>query len=89
MSRLLGVRPVCRQKTCHLINSLPLVSCTHNFILVNLNSIGNRLSLGSQSASTSIKTILEIYGLRMNIIYWCNDVIPHTMNDMPISFFCN
>ena len=23
----------------------------------------------------------------MNIIYWYNDVIPHTMNDMPLHFF--
>ena len=23
----------------------------------------------------------------MNIIYWCNDVIPNTMNDTPFHFF--
>ena len=45
MNRLLGNRLISRQETCHLINNLPLVSCSHNFVLVNLLACNELLQL--------------------------------------------
>ena len=54
MSRLIGNRVISRQETCHLINSLPLVSCTHNFVTISL--VANKELLENNNVSTGETT---------------------------------
>ena len=53
MGKLLGSRMISKQETCHLLNSLPLVSCSHSFLMINLKKISNLLDLSTLPANES------------------------------------
>ena len=65
MSMLMGSRVISKQETCHLINSLPLVSCSHNFLHMNLDQNTFCLDFGTNDDERtnviSCKNILELY----------------------------
>ena len=38
MAKLLGERMISKQETCHLILSIPMVNCIHQFVRINLEN---------------------------------------------------
>ena len=75
MGKLLGCHIMSKQESCHLINSLPLVRCYHNFIMINLEPSANIVSIINESEDslentnecsiTRVYSILEMYGKRV------------------------
>jgi len=45
MAKLLGECMMCKQETTHLILQIPIVSCSHKFIKINLSDDVNRLDI--------------------------------------------
>ena len=68
MSKLIGSRVMSKQETCHLINSMSLVSCLHNFRNINLVPKSNRLDMVDAGdvgiGDVSVKSIVFMYGRR-------------------------
>ena len=66
MGKLLGSRMISKQETCHLINSLPLVSCSHRFLMINFKKISNLLDIDTERATSevTIMSIIDAYGKR-------------------------
>ena len=67
MSRLMGNRVISRQETCHLINGLPLVSSSHNFVLVSLVADkkifeGDSESTGESTENNTANNLLNLPG---------------------------
>ena len=100
MSKLIGERMMGKQETCHLINSIPLVSCSHNFVRINLNNDSSKLDvpdsvLNDQSGSTSatIKTLMDVYSERHQKSVWFDErlylnYLPH-LEHMNLCTFCS
>eukprot|EP00978_Attheya_sp_CCMP212_P044321 scaffold306817_cov67-Attheya_sp.AAC.3 len=84
MVRLIGQRNKRQQEVCHLILSLPLVSCTHTFIQISLRNDTRKLivELPSEEAAaedgphvvakptTKISLIDACYGIRLDPGGW-------------------
>ena len=65
MGKLLGSRMISKQETCHLINSLPLVSCSHRFLMINFKKISNFLDIDTETTSeVTIMSIIDAYWKR-------------------------
>ena len=86
MGKLNGERMMSRQETSHLIQGLPLVSCSHSFVVVNMKILSTKIQRrNKQEESAALKSISELYGEHMNIESWINE---HEMqafeNDHPL-----
>ena len=46
MAKLLDERMISKQETCHLILSIPMVNCSHQFVRINLENNVNRIDIG-------------------------------------------
>ena len=88
MAKLLGERMMCKQEKSHLILSLPMVSCSHQFCKVYLDDDLNLIDLEEKNMiekknnnqeddenNITIKSIVSIYGNRMNKNNWRNEKV--------------
>jgi len=69
MGKLLGSRMISKQETCHLLNFLPLVSCSHRFLTINLKKISNLVDIGTERPNeetneATISSIVDMYAKR-------------------------
>ena len=85
MGKLFGERVISHQETCHLIFSIPLVSCSHNFVNLYLEGDSKEIAFSklwsndregvNQSAGSgkSIKLFLvDVYAPRCDYSFWMN-----------------
>lgn len=71
MSQVLGQRPISRQECSHLINSLPIVVCSHDFVNCPMTQDTETLdmeSTGGHAATTM--SLLRAYGSRLDETKW-------------------
>jgi hypothetical protein len=92
MGKLNGERMMSRQETSHLIQGLPLVSCSHSFVVVNMKTLSTKVQKPNEEAeSAALKSISELYGERMNIESWPNEMDMQAFQEvhsplLPMSF---
>jgi hypothetical protein len=91
MGKLNGERMMSRQETSHLIQGLPLVSCSHSFAVVNMKSLSTKIQKPDEQAdSAALKSISELYGERMSSASWINESEMQAFQDerplLPMSF---
>ena len=60
MSKLIDERMLSKQDTCHSIMGLPLVSCSHNFIKINLLNDSSLLEIDDFYDDNILPTKLSI-----------------------------
>ena len=80
MTKLIGNRPMSKQESCHLILGTPMVSCSHIFRTVNLNTSSRKLDLTGLDSILGCEkegrhtlekpSILDLYMTRMNLDFW-------------------
>ena len=85
MTKLIGNRTMSKQESCHLILGTPMVSCSHIFRTVYLNTSSRKLDLTGldsilgcekEGRHTLEKTsILDLYMTRMNLDFWENEYV--------------
>jgi hypothetical protein len=74
MSKLNGERMMSRQETAHLMQSLPLVCCSHSFTTINMKTMSTKLTKPTKEGeAASLKLISELYGERMEAESWPNE----------------
>ena len=91
MFRLLGQRQISRQETCHLINNLPLVRCSHQFITVNLKNDLHRIDAAEEGKQeVRIMSTVDAYGRRLDRDLWNRfevDAKNVDLRNMPLNKF--
>jgi hypothetical protein len=100
MNKLNGERTISQQEIMHLLLSLGLVSCTHNFVNLHLDSCSQELDLdmlwqspgGQRTIKTALKiSLMDAYGRRLNAMFWkdqkCFSINEESLRDMPLSVF--
>ena len=85
MTKLLGNRTMVKQESCHLILGTPMVSSSHIFRTVNLNTSSRKLDLNcldyilnsEKEGKHTLEqpSILDLYMTRMNLDYWENEYV--------------
>jgi hypothetical protein len=62
MQKLMGERTMSKQEKCHLIMSLPTVTCSHTFVKINLLNDGNRILLFDEDTPVAQDTNNNVNG---------------------------
>jgi transcriptional regulator with GAF, ATPase, and Fis domain len=91
MGKLNGERMMSRQETSHLIQGLPLVSCSHSFAVVHMKTLSTKIQKPDEQAdAATLKSISELYGERMSTASWMNKSKMQAFQDerplLPMSF---
>ena len=76
MSKLIGDRMLSKQETCHLIMGLPLVSCSLNFIRINLLNDSSLIEMDEFYDDNALPTtisIIDAYSERLDKNIWLNE----------------
>jgi hypothetical protein len=72
--KLNGEKMMSHQEMSHLIQGLPLVSCSHLFIVVNMKNLSTKVQKPkTQNESAALKSISELYGECMDVLSWQNE----------------
>jgi hypothetical protein len=80
MGKLQGERTISKQECSHLILSMPMVSCSHNFVSINLKNDMNPVDLSAEAMDSGARdadnptsitmTIVDAYGKRNDKNMW-------------------
>ena len=75
MLNLIGSRTTSKQESCHLAIGTAMVSCSHVFIRINLNTSFKKLSLRksknyAEDDDLEKPTILDMYMIRTSVEIW-------------------
>ena len=101
MGLLMGSRVISKQETCHLLNALPLVSCSHSFSMIHLEPTSIQLLLDDDSgenenSNVSVYSIVQMYAKRLeNDVFHMNarsilidlDLRTMTFNEFVTKFY--
>ena len=75
MLNLIGSRSISKQESCHLALGIPMVSCSHQFVRINLTSSLKKLSLKKKrncedDDDLEKPSILDMYMIRTDVKIW-------------------
>jgi hypothetical protein len=76
MTKVHGERVRSKQETCHLMNSLPLIHCSHLCKKVDLRNASKQIEVaiddddGQSAQVTCRKTVIDAYAVRMDASNW-------------------
>jgi hypothetical protein len=80
MGKLIGERTISKQECSHLILSLPMVYCSHQFVTINLKNEMNRIDLSDDAVAgaksrPATRTVVDVYGTRMDEDTWVSAAV--------------
>lgn len=90
MGKVLGERPISRQETCHLINKLPIVKCSHDFVSVQMDEKAEAMApTVSGNDEATIMSMIRAYGSRLELSNWPEGRMPEHLCKLSLQQFAS